>query len=59
MLTPQVTYFALLVVQALLIFHHRITKRHISSAEVISATVPCLPPFAVSFPAWLFIGTHH
>lgn len=58
MLTPQVTYFTLLIVQALHLLHHRITKRHISYAEVISAAVLCVPPFAVSLPAWLFIATH-
>ncbi len=28
MLTPQATYIALLVVQALHLLHHRVTKRH-------------------------------
>ena len=37
MLIVQTTYVALLVVQALHLFHHRISKRHISFAEVISA----------------------
>ena len=58
MLSPQVTYFALLIVQALHLLHHRVSKRHISYAEVISATVLCVPPFAVSLPPWLFIATH-
>ncbi len=34
MLTPENTYIALLVVQALHLLHHRLTKRHISFAEV-------------------------
>ena len=58
MLTPTITYIALLVVQALHLLHHRVTKRHISFAEVISAAVLCFPPFAFSLPAWLFITTH-
>ncbi len=39
MLTPENTYIALLVVQALHLLHHRLTKRHISFAEVTSALV--------------------
>jgi hypothetical protein len=58
MLTPTITYIALLVVQALHLFHHRVTKRHISFAEVVSAVVLCVPPFVVSLPAWLFISVH-
>jgi hypothetical protein len=58
MLTPTMTYLALLVVQALHLFHHRIAKRHISFAEVVSAVVLCVPPFIVSLPAWLFISVH-
>lgn len=45
MFTPQSTYIALLVVQALHLLHHRLTKRHISFAEVISAVVLCVPPW--------------
>lgn len=58
MLTVQTTYIALLVVQALHLFHHRITKSHISYAEVISAGVLCVPPWATSVPAWLLMGAH-
>ncbi len=58
MLTPTTTYLALLIVQAGHLLHHRLTKRHISFAEVISAAVLCVPPFVVSLPAWLFMGTH-
>jgi hypothetical protein len=58
MLNPQLTYVALLIVQALHLLHHRLTKRHISFAEVISAGALCVPPFAVALPAWLFIGVH-
>ena len=46
MLTPQTTYIALLVVQALHLLHHRLTKRHISFAEVVSAIVLCVPPWS-------------
>lgn len=58
MLNPQTTYFALLIVQALHLFHHRVAKRHISFAEVISAVVLYVPPFVVALPAWLFMGAH-
>ena len=57
MLTPQNTYIALLLVQALHILHHRLAKRHISFAEVVSALVLCLPPWA-PLPPWLFMGAH-
>lgn len=58
MLTPTTTYVALLVVQAFHLLHHRLAKRHISFAEVVSAVVLCVPPFVVPLPAWLFMGTH-
>jgi len=57
MLTPQNTYMALLVVQALHILHHRLAKRHISFAEVISATILRVPPWA-ALPAWAFMTVH-
>lgn len=57
MLTPQTTYIALLVVQALHLLHHRLTKRHISFAEVVSAIVLCVPPWS-PVPAWLLISAH-
>lgn len=52
MLTPQNTYIALLIVQALHILHHRLAKRHISFAEVVSSIVLCVPPWA-PLPAWI------
>lgn len=57
MLTPQNTYIALLAVQALHLLHHRLAKRHISFAEVASALVLCVPPWA-PLPAWLLMGAH-
>ena len=57
MLTPQITYVALLVVQALHLLHHRIAKRHISFAEVISAIVLCVPPWA-PLPALVLMSAH-
>lgn len=57
MLNPQNTYLALLFVQALHLLHHRVAKRHISFAEVISAMVLCVPPWA-PVPALLLIGAH-
>ena len=58
MLTPHATYIALLIVQALQLFHHRVAKRHISFAEVVSALVLCVPPWTTSVPAWLLMGAH-
>lgn len=58
MLTPTTTYIILLVVQAFHLLHHRVAKRHISFAEVVSAVVLCVPPFVVSLPAWAFMGAH-
>jgi hypothetical protein len=58
MLTPAHTYLALLIVQACHLLHHRIAKRHISFAEVLSAVVLCFPPFIVDLPAALFEATH-
>jgi hypothetical protein len=58
MLTPQTTYIALLIVQALHLFHHRVAKRHISFAEVISALVLCVPPWTTSVPVGLLMGAH-
>ena len=43
MLNPQNTYIALLVVQALHLLHHRLAKRHLSIAEVISAVAALHP----------------
>jgi len=57
MLSPQATYIALLVVQALHLLHHRVAKRHISFAEVISAIVLCVPPWA-PLPPVLLMVTH-
>ena len=57
MLNPQNTYVALLIVQALHLLHHRLAKRHISFAEVISAMVLCVPPW-VALPPILFMSTH-
>jgi hypothetical protein len=57
MLNPQNTYIALLVVQALHLLHHRLGKRHISFAEVISAVVLCVPPWA-PLPALLLMAAH-
>ena len=57
MLTAQNTYIALLIVQALHILHHRLAKRHISFAEVVSAIVLCVPPWA-PLPSWMFMGVH-
>jgi hypothetical protein len=57
-LTPMHTYMALLIVQALHLFHHRLVKRHISYAETISSVVLCFPPFVIALPAIVFMSAH-
>ena len=59
-MTPALTYQILLVVQALHLLHHRLVKRHISFAEVLSAAVLCVPPAVASgvVPAWLVMSVH-
>lgn len=57
-MTPQTTYIALLIVQAFHLLHHRLAKRHISFAEVISAGVLCIPPPWSPFPAWILMVAH-
>jgi hypothetical protein len=54
-----ITYFALLVVQALHLLHHRLARRHISFVEVASAGVLCAPPMLLPMvPAWAFVAVH-
>lgn len=43
-MTPQLTYQALLIVQLFHLLHHRISKRHISFAEVLTSAVLCVSP---------------
>lgn len=57
MLTPELTYYALLIVQTLHLLHHRLAKRHISFAEVASSAALCVPP-STALPAFLLMGTH-
>lgn len=57
-LTPELTYATLLVVQTLHLLHHRVAKRHISFAEVISAGVLCIPPASGFIPPVLLMGMH-
>lgn len=56
-LTPQATYTALLVVQTAHILHHRLAKRHISFAEVVSSAILCVP-LTLGLPAWLYSAAH-
>lgn len=56
-MTPEHTYQILLIVQALHLLHHRLAKRHISFAEVASATVLCVPPAMIGV-AWLAMAAH-
>lgn len=58
MLTPEITYLALLWVQALHLLHHRLARRHISFAEVISAVVLCVPPSSGLLPVAELLVLH-
>lgn len=57
MLTPEVTYTVLLIVQALHLLHHRLAKRHISFVEVTAGAVLCIPPGA-AVPAAVLMTVH-
>ncbi|HYR30222.1 MAG TPA: hypothetical protein VEU30_17285 [Thermoanaerobaculia bacterium] len=57
MLTPQLTYIALLLVETLHLLHHRLAKRHISFAEVASSAILCVP-LTLAVPAWLYSIAH-
>lgn len=49
-LDPSLSYQALLVVQGVHLLHHRLAKRHISFAEVVSGILLCVPPsYALAF----------
>ena len=56
-LTPQATYFALLTVQTAHLLHHRLAKRHISFAEVLSSAILCVP-LTLGLPGWLYSTAH-
>lgn len=59
--TPDTTYQALLVIQAMHLLHHRIAKRHISFVEGITAVALCLPPtdsVLAVIPGWMMMGAH-
>lgn len=57
MLTPEITYWILLVAQALHLLHHRLAKRHISFVEVTAGAVLCIPTGGI-VPAGLLMGAH-
>ena len=56
-LTPQITFVALLIAQALHLLHHRLAKRHISFAEVIGGAILCVP-LTLAIPATLYMAAH-
>jgi hypothetical protein len=56
-ITPSTTYMILLVAQALHLLHHRMSKRHISFAEVVSAVILCIPINSF-IPNWLLMSMH-
>lgn len=63
LLNPAISYPVLLAVQAFHLLHHRLTKRHISFAEVITAfvllagtSVFLLPGWAIAFSHWVLVA---
>ena len=56
-LAPQATYFALLIVQTAHLLHHRLAKRHISFAEVVSGAILCVP-LTLGLPSWAYMTAH-
>ena len=57
MIDPQTSYTILLITQALHLLHHRLAKRHISFAEVISSAILCVP-LSAAIPASLLMTAH-
>ncbi len=55
-ITPETTYAALLIINALHLLHHRWAKRHISYAEATAAALLCVPITAL--PAGLIMSAH-
>lgn len=55
---PQFTYFALLVIQAFHLLHHRFAKRHISYIEGMTALILIYPPTNRLLPPIVVSGTH-
>ncbi|HBG31875.1 MAG: hypothetical protein ACPHN2_00710 [Sinimarinibacterium flocculans] len=53
MLTPELTWIALISVQTLHLLHHRLAKRHISLVEVSTSAVLMIPPQGVLAPVLL------
>lgn len=54
---PHVTYGILLAVQTLHLLHHRLVKRHISMAEVVSSSLLCVP-ISGPVPAPVLMSAH-
>lgn len=54
---PAITFTVLLIVQALHLLHHRLSKQHISYVEGITAVALCIP-LSWPLPDWLFVGGH-
>lgn len=57
-MSPETTFMALLVVQALHLLHHRLVRRQISYVEVVAAVVLCIPTTTGTVPPRLLAATH-
>jgi hypothetical protein len=53
------SYLILLVVQALHLIHHRLTKRHISFVECVAALVLIYQPSWEMLPSMLVVTAHY
>jgi len=58
LLDPSTTFFILVGVQTAHLAHHRLAKRHISFAEVVSSATLLLPTSGETIPAALVAGVH-
>ena len=58
LLTPDVTWMALLAVQTLHLLHHLLTKRHISIVEVLTSAALLIPTMAGPVASLLLMMLH-
>ena len=56
-LTPKHSFVTLLLVQTVHLLHHRLARRHISFAEVISSATLCVP-LSLAIPGWTYSSVH-
>lgn len=57
-LTPEVTWYALLIVQTVHLLHHLLVKRHISAVEVIASAALLIPIPVAAIAGLLLMALH-